>query len=384
MKQEGSFQGILKEIKKGMEGDNLWIPVRYPSLRNHMGISKRLYHLIGGDPGTGKTAFVDQTYVMDAHYWANKYPDKVKLKTIYFSMERSQVYKKSKWVTHRLYTENSILRSVPDLLSWGTSNNPMSDKLLSVVEAHQEYFEKLFEEVQVIDGTNNPTGVYKMLYRIALQNGTIYGRDEKGKYYKTTEQSWSQKDSKNRKIYINRGECPVELKNPYDREYVPDDDKLIMQVILDHIGKVTPERGYTEKQTMDKASEYLAHMRDFFGMSIVVISQFNRNNANIQRRINTDLSPEQQDFKGTGNTYEDADIVLGLFNPYKHGLKKYKNYDITKTKQNGFSRFRSISLMKNSYGVDNLIAGFKFVGECGYFQQLGKPDEINYEEIFNV
>jgi hypothetical protein len=380
----GEFSVIVNEIKKGMRGENLWIPVKYPALRNQIGISKRLYHLIGGDPGSGKTSWVDSTYIMDAHHWCSQNTDKAKLKTIYFSMERSSVYKKSKWLAHRLYTQDNILRSLPDILSWGTSSKPMSEQLLSVVESHQDYFDKLFEDVHIIDGTNNPTGIYKTLYRVALQNGTIYGRDEHGKYYKTTLQSWERKKIEERRIYITQEECPVELRKPYDKEYLPNDPKLIIQVVVDHIGKVTTESGLNEKQTIDKASEYLAFMRDFFGMAIVVISQFNRNNANIQRRINTDLTPEQQDFKGSGNTYEDADVVLGLFNPHKHGLTTYKGYNINQTKQNGFSRFRSMTLMKNSYGVDNLIAAFRFVGECGAFDQIvGKGNEINYE-IFNI
>ena len=381
---EGSFESLLEEIKKGMKGENLWIPLRYPSLRNHVGITKRLYHLVGGDPGTGKTAFVDQTYVLDAHQFAN-YSDNVNIKTLYFSMERSQVYKKAKWLTHRMYLQNSILRSVNDILSFGTANHEMTDQMLAVAESHKDYFEGLFDDVRVIDGSNNPTGVYKIMYKFALTHGTIYGRDEKGKYYKITRSSWSESNPDKRHIYITRAECPIELKQPYDREYVPDDEDLILQVIVDHIGKVTSESGLNKKGTLDKVSSYFSLCRDLFGMNIVVIQQFNRNNANIQRRINTDLTPEQQDFKDSGNTYEDADVVLGLFNPYKHGLSTYKGFNIKKTKQNGFSRFRSVTLMKNSYGVDNLIAAFKFVGECGYFEQLTEQgDTLNYEETFNV
>lgn len=374
-----SFQAVREEILKGKDGHALWIPFRYPSLSKQVGITKRLYHLIGGDEGSGKTAFLDQSYVLDAHQFAMD-SDNVNLKTLYFSMERSQVYKKTKWLAHRLYTHNSILRSINDLLGFGTANYPVTDELLSVIDTHEEYFNTLFEQVYIIDGNNNPTGIMKKSYNFALKYGTIYGRDEHGKYYKITYSSWNEKDPNKRQIYIPQTECPVELKKAYDREYVPDDPTLILQVVLDHYGRLSTEQGLNIKGSIDLTSKYLSNMRDLFGMNVVCIQQFNRNNANIQRRINTDLTPEKQDFKDSSNPIEDADVAFGLFNPHKHGLKTYKGIDVSKTKEDGASRLRTITLMKNSYGKDNLIAMLKFVGECGYYQQItGKASEINYE-----
>lgn len=380
------FQSVIEEIERGRSGDQLWIPFRYPSLSKHIGITKRLYHLIGGDPGSGKTAFLDQSYVLDAHEFADN-SDKVNLKTLYFSMERSKVYKQTKWLAHRLYTHNSILRSINDLFGFGNAKYPVTDELLAVINSHEDYFNRLFQNVWIRDGGNNPTGIFKEVYNFALFNGIIYGRDENGGYYKTTLQSWNDRDKNKRNIPISKDDCPITLKNAYDRQYVPNDPKTILQIVIDHFGRTSSEQSLNKKQTIDKLSKYLSDMRDLFGLSIVGVSQFNRNNANIQRRINTDLTPEQQDFKDSGNTFEDSDVVLGLFNPHKHGLKSYKGFNISLTKDPaiGASRFRSLTLMKNSYGVDNLIAGFKFVGECGYYHQItGKPNEINYEEVFRT
>ena len=373
------FQQLISKIKTAKETDPLWIPLRYPGLSDHVGITKRLYHMLGGDPGTGKTSFVDQTYVLDAHDYAYKNEEKVRLKTVYFSMERSQEYKKAKWLAHRMYTENNMLVSAPTLLNWGTGGE-LTDDMIETAESHSDFFNRLFEDVDIYDGIRNPTGIYKIMVEEALKNGTVYGRDADGTYYKTDLDAWTTNNGQSKKS-IRKDQCPLDL-HTRQREYIPDDERLIIQIIIDHYGKPRPERGYSRKETIDKTSEYMQIGRDFYGMSVVGISQFNRNNANIQRRVHTDLSPEQQDFKGTGNTYEDADIVMGLFNPYKHGLDDFKKYKIKKTLSNGFSRFRSISLLKNSYGADNLVAGFKFMGECGYFEQVAKPDNINYN-IFN-
>lgn len=80
-----------------------------------------------------------------------------------------------------------------------------------------------------------------------------------------------------------------------------------------------------------------------------------------------------------------ADVVLALFNPHKHNLPRYQNYLINQsTNAQGFSRFRAITLLKNSYGMDNAILGFKFVGENGYFEELVKASEMTTEHYNNL
>lgn len=377
------YDKILADIKKARDSEPLWIPVRYPSLSKQVGISRRLYHLFGGDPGTGKTAFVDQTYVLDAHGWTHQSDRDVKIKTVYFSMERSKKYKEAKWIAHRLWTQHGVLIDTPTIRSWGMGE-PLTDRMLELAEQEKPFFDRLYDNLIIYDGIRNPTGIYKTMVATALSEGTIYGRDPNGSFYKITLESWK-KGEGNSKIPISPSHCPIadELK-PRNREYVQDDDRLILQIILDHVGKPRPERGFTDKQTIDKTSEYMQVARDVYGYNVVVISQFNRNNADTQRRIHTTLTPEQQDFKGSGNTYEDCDVAFGLFNPYKHNITSYMKYNIPRTVKNGFSRFRSVSLLKNSYGVDNLIAGFLFLGECGYFEQIPPPEKVNYESIFDV
>jgi len=132
----------------------------------------------------------------------------------------------------------------------------------------------------------------------------MYGKDKDGKYWKIDLASFLDKSNKSSRVPIRPNQCPVTLQK-YDKKYIQHDEDTILQIILDHVGKPRPERGFTDKQTVDKTSEYLCIARDIFGFAVSVISQFNRNIASVSRRINTDLSPEQQDFKGSGNTFED-------------------------------------------------------------------------------
>lgn len=374
------FNSLLRKIHQGINKENIFIPLSHPRLGSLISIEKSMYHLIGGDPGTGKTAFVDKTYVLDAYdFIINQ--NKVDFEVIYFSLERSREYKEAKWLAHRLYTENEILIDVPSILGSGTASKELTPEILQAIDSHKEYFDNLWKKVRIIDDKQNPTGIYKILKQHALENGTFYGINLEGKYYKQTLQSWKE----NKIILINKEACPVELYDINEKQYVSDNPNRITVVIVDHIGKMKGERDYSEKQLLDKTSEYLSEARDSYKYFVVPISQFNRNNANIQRRIHTDLKPEEQDFKGSGNMYEDADAVLGLFNPHKHNLNKHYGYMINQTiNSQGFSRFRSVSLLKNSYGMDNALMGFKFVGENGHFSELVKSTEMTSELYNNV
>src|SRR5690625_3643783 len=249
------FDDVIYEISRGIREGSNWIPVKYPSLKHHFGISKKLYHLVGGDPGTGKTSFVDGTYVLDAHDTVSEISN-VKLKTVYLSMERSQTHKKAKWLAHRTYTKDGRLRSAPDLLTWGTARNPADERILKLAKSHEDYFTDLLEDVYIIDGANNPTGVYKILYKYALAHGTLYGRNAHGDYWKTTLESWQEKNRDDRRVLIEEGECPFHLRK-HQRRYKQDDESIIMQVILDNIGKVKKERGFNDKEDIDKMSENL-------------------------------------------------------------------------------------------------------------------------------
>jgi len=118
---------------------------------------KDKYFLLEDFTVTHNTSFVDQTYVLDAHGWSYRNPDKAKLKTLYFSMERSKEYKKAKWLAHRMYTENNIIIGVPTLLSWGTGHE-LSDEMIEISKTHQTFFDRLFGDILIHDGITNPTG----------------------------------------------------------------------------------------------------------------------------------------------------------------------------------------------------------------------------------
>ena len=296
---------------------------------------------------TGKTGFTDCTYVLNPCNWYLKNKDKtdIKLKIIYRSMERSKTFKLGKWACAKLFEDTGIMLDVPTLFGWGSRKNHIPDETYRAISSSRDHFNELLDIVEIIDGAENPTGIRNHIKKHALSNGKILKKSE------------------------------------FVKEYVPNDPNLITIVLLDHIGKLKGERGFSKKQNIDKMSEYLGEARDFYGFSPVVISQFNRSLSDSQRARNKELTPDPDDFKDTSNLYEDCDVALALFNPYKFKVYDHMDYrigDLVNPK--GFNRFRSVTALKNSYGIDDFRIGFAFLGEVGLFGELPTASTMGVED----
>lgn len=81
--------------------------------------------------------------------------------------------------------------------------------------------------------------------------------------------------------------------------------------------------------------------------------------------------------KDSGNTVQDCNVMLALYNPFRDALKSYKKYDISQLQ----SSFRSVMVLKNRFGDCDVEIGTAFYGWINYFRELPLPDEIyDYEK----
>jgi len=329
--------GLIKGVQS--------IPLNLPKLNSVVfGIRKSIYTLIAGGTGTGKTAFVDQIYVLDVFDWFLEYkknnPDsKLEINWIYRSMERNKIYKYAKWTALKLYKDYGILVDVSELLGWVKSD--VYTKYSKELAECELYFKELEKYLIIVDGRENPTGVRKHIEHYAEDKFIKHEVDKYTKHY--------------------------EPKNP----------ELYTIIIHDHIGLTSGEQRFNKKETIDKMSEYYQILRDRYGFIPVVISQFNRAMGDTQRRIKTNLSPILEDIKDSGNSSEDADLILALFNPWRYEVLNHLDYDVKQfISPSGENRFRACSILKNSFGVDDVELGLNFIGECGYFKELKKASEM--------
>ena len=345
-----NFEHLKNEVQKGMDGANGGIPMGFNRLNKYVGIRKSMYYLVGGLTGSGKTSFIDDAFVLNPFDWYIMQKDpKIKLRIIYRSMERSGTYKLAKWISRKIFLDHGEIIPVNKLLGW---TDKMSHDEHDLFLMYEDYTNTMKETITIIDGPENPVGIAKELKAHAEENGEIVQLDK------------------------------------YNKKYVPNNENEITIVVIDHIGllKLTKDQP-TKKQAIDKMSDELRYARDFFGYTPVVVSQFNRDISNIVRLKNGDVEPQLEDFADSSSTQNDADVVLALFDPLRYKVPDPSGYNLEKLKdQYGAKYFRSLRLIKNSYGEDDVRIGLGFLGQIGMFKELPRRNdmtEADYESVIN-
>lgn len=344
-----SFEKLKQEVDNGMKGKNSGIPMGFNRLNKYMGIRKRLYYLTGGLTGSGKTSFIDDAFVLNPYDWymSKENTNNLKIKIIYRSMERSRVYKHAKWMSRKIFIDNGTIIPVSKLLGWTEKmNHDEHDLFLS----YADYINNMEDVIVIIDGPENPIAIAKHLKAHAEKNGTIEQIDQ------------------------------------YNKIYIPNDSEVVTLVIIDHIGllKTTKEMN-SKKAVIDKMSDELRYARDFYGYSPVVVQQLNRDIANPMRIKNGDVEPQLEDFKDTSQTQDDADLVIALFDPMRYKVPDPSGYNLAKLKDDyGAKYFRSLRLIKNSYGEDDIRIGLGFLGQVGLFKELPRMKEMTDADYENI
>ena len=183
------FKDLLGEdIEKGIKGENLGIPTGFKTMdSNTNGIQKSIYTLVGGNSGTGKTSYVDLAYCLNPYEWYTKNKDKtdIKIKIIYRSMERNTKYKIAKWTCLKMFKDTGIVMDVPTLLGWQGKKFEIKDDIKKQIYKAGEYFDEMFASgiIELIDGPENPTGIFNHINKFAEQNGKVEQISEFSKRY---------------------------------------------------------------------------------------------------------------------------------------------------------------------------------------------------------
>jgi hypothetical protein len=345
-----SFDLLKAEVEKGLEGKNGGIPMGFDRLSQYVGIRKGLFYLVGGLTGSGKTTFVDDAFVLNPYDWSISEEGKksgIKIRFWYRSMERSTTYKFAKWVSRKIFIDQGIIIPVNRLLGW---TQKMTHDEHDLFLCYEDYMKELQENIIIYPGAENPVGIAKDLKKYALTKGTIEELDE------------------------------------YNRVYVPNDPNEITIVVIDHIGllKTTKDQP-TKKEAIDKMSSELQYARDFYGFSPVVVSQFNRSISNPMRIKNGDVEPQLEDFAESSSTQNDADVIMALFDPLRYNVPDVSGYNLDKLRDEyGNKYFRSLRVIKNTYGADDLRIGLGFFGQIGMFKELKKRKDMTDADYADV
>lgn len=384
---------VLNPVRDAIDGKVVQIPISLDRISNYLSIRQSIYTLIGGNTGSGKTSFVDDTYVLKPYMLWDKYKDNtdVTFRVLYRSMERKRSLKLAKWACWKMYQDSGILMDSDTLL--GYKKVKASEEIWKRLVDSRDWADKLLDYVDIRDGRTTPSEYSNWVQSHALKHGKLLVADSVGLFWAGSKQiSYIDLFKPDKTISLDSGDRVEIVSTTYrnveyvlksgERKYIPNRDKEITIVIGDHVGKASPDAGQrSKKEVIDKFSEHNSDFRDIYSYSPVAISQFNRAVGDIQRIKHSkgDLAPIIEDFKESGNTQEDADLILAIFNPYRYKAYDedgiYKGYNIRDRMVSplGFNRYRLLSVLKNSYGVDDVEFGLKFMGEVNDFRTLPKP-----------
>ena len=383
--------GFIEQVDASMRGETVYIPVGLDRMGKSFNLMPSRYVLIAGATGAGKTSWADETFILRPWTYINSFVNDIHWEAIYFSLERKQMFKHAKWVSWFLYRDKRIQVSADDLMGWGET--PLNKEGYNLVRSYDDEISQLLDHMQIYDGKVSPDIVRRAIKRRARDLGDYYWTDDTGVYknddvlpYEMFSDAGLVKDTKTGpRKYIN-----IEYKGKTyrifedDHRYFAHNKKTFVFIVIDGINLLG------DKEMIDAISVELADARDKYGFSPVVITQQNRSMGDIQRlkHHGGDLSPQIEDIFKSSQMGFDADLILGLFDPLRYKAYdadgKYDGYiikqgsdGITGSLQTptGVSRFRSIHVLKNSFGPDNGKYGMKFLGESNYFEVLPFPDD---------
>ena len=323
---------IFKQIDAGRSGENHGYSMGLPKLEGIIdGVTKETYTLILSNSGAGKSSFALYAYVykpLMEHLEDDDY------KVLFFALEMSEWSLYIKLLSIYIFETYGIELSFKEILS-KKKEYILSDEHYDLVQECRPWLEKISKKLEVYDKHVNANTVYAILKSRLEKMGKFVESETK-------------------------------------LTYIPNNPNLIYVVVIDHIGLVRPQQGNSLKQEIDLLSSYLVTLREKCRISPVVVQQANREQGNIERFKQGKSAFTINDAKDSGNTVQDCNVMLAIYNPHRDGLKSYKNYDIKQLESN----FRSIMCLKNRFGDCDVEVGCNFFGGVNLFHELPKPDEI--------
>lgn len=282
------------------------------------------------------------------------------MKGFYYSLESSVLEVMgdcTAYLCHRLYgteiDKETILGRKVD-----PEGNPirLSEEELYIVESCViNYVEPLFGiykgETKVKEGIwdiitqpENPTGVWKELITYAEGIGEI-----KHETYKT-------KNKQNQVITKKRisGFKYKEEKN--------------IIVVIDDVRLLSKERGFSQKENIDKWCEYTIMLCEVFKFTIVNIVHTNREEASLEslKYYGGEYYPTEDVTKDSGNIGERMKIVFTLLNPIKYKIKVHMGKNVSKFK----GRYRSVHLVLSRDTPAPVHFQTEFLGQFSTFKYL--------------
>nr|DAG83947.1 MAG TPA: Helicase ATPase REPLICATION [Caudoviricetes sp.] len=341
------LEGKINCIPSPFKRYSTWFP----------GIEKARYIIISASQKVGKSKLADFLCIYSPLFYNMEHEDQLKFRVLYFTLEMSKEEKYYDFLCHLLFKLDKIRIGTVDLKSTN-KDKPLPKEILDKIESekYQKYIRKFKECVTFIDDIKNPTGINKFCREYALNNGTLY-----------------------KKTIHTKDENGV----PQEREIVDrfewNDPDCYYMILMDNYSNIMAESNLDKRGTIEKMSKYFITLRDQLKYSIIAIQHQAQDKEGIESIKLNRLYPTSDGLADCKTTVRDIDMLIGLYSPFKYGLKEHEKYDITKFQNN--IRFMQILEDRNN-GGGGQVCPLYFDGAVSEFYELPLPD--NKREVDKV
>lgn len=361
-KLEKDIERLKQRRQRVIEGKYNCIPFPFPRFKSLFpGVEQEKFIVITANQKIGKSKFTDFLLVYEPLFFSMEHPE-LKVKILYFTLEMSPAAKRDEFYCHLLYRLDGIRVSPTDLRSTDI-DNPVDEHILELLssERYRPYIEKFNEMVEFIDEDKNPTGINRRCRDYALSHGHLN--------FKDIEVTDPLTDNTTTRQIIDS-----------DNPYTPDDPEEYRIVIVDNASNLALESGMKKMENIDKLAKYGITLRNQLKYIFVLIQHQAQAQEGIENQKLNRIKPSSDGLADCKTTTRDANFVLGLYSPYKYGLREYEGYDITKFG----NRIRFMEVIEDrDYGANNHICPLFFDGAVSTFAELPKPnDKVGLERVY--
>ena len=356
-----------EKFKKGLEGLNFGLPTGLDNIDIAIGgVQKGAIYTVAAAPKVGKSTFVNYSFLLSPylHYLEELKkgnPTNLEIEWIYFSFEMSRLKMEFKFIPffmdkdYKIRTFNwkeEVYDISPNYIEGKMRDNdkqpiiPSEEHQRIILEIYEKRIIPLFGEynekglqikkgiVNFIEKRENPTGLRNFIGNYSSNNGTWI----KSKYWATVG-----KDSNGQ---------PIKEQREKREGWIPNNPNKYTIIITDHMRKIPKERGFDERQTINKMVEYQVELRNWCDFTFVDIIHLNRNmnDTNRLKYNNEFIYPLGDDIKGSGNLSEESDYIFTMMNPNdeRYNLSKHFGLQIKTTSNDEiYPGYTSIHLVES-------------------------------------
>lgn len=347
---EDILNKVRQKKQRRRDGKFNCLPFKFARAKKRFpGFERGKYYLFSANQKVGKSKLVDDLFL--------HYPDELRksgkdihTKVLYFSFEESEEDKAFQMSCYSLYKkeglrmspneEKSLDREIPDSIVAKLSDTEVINTVT-----------RINKTVEYVDEPMNPTGVYK-----------------KVKQWLETLGHYNYCDGKVQDPMGNWVDGKVIDKT---NRFTFNDPELYAIVIIDNYANLNTERGWNQRETIEKMSKYCIELAKL-GLIMVGVQHQAQSQEGIENLKYSQVIPSVNGLGDAKTTARDAHTTLGLFSPYRFQIRTHLNYDITEFKD--YIRFLYIIADRN--GAVGTIVPLLFRGDVSTFEELPQPDKV--------